>query len=61
MELSDIIALTMLPVGFSIGLNLRTYKDTKKWLKMHRIDNFWNENSYKELGKESFRGHYYII
>lgn len=62
MELSDIITVVSMPVGFLTGLNMKAYEDTKNELATHKIDSSWNEQFYKRFRDRSLRGYlsYYL-
>lgn len=56
MELSDILYWSSIPASFVVGLNIRTFKDSKEWLDSHRIGPSWNERSYEKFKEHSHRG-----
>ena len=56
MNLIDIIALSGPFIGVEVGINVREYDDTKKWLLTHNINRNFYEEKINNFKKISVRG-----
>jgi hypothetical protein len=63
MELGDLVGVLILgTAAYSLGVNERTFKETKEWLNTHNIDLSWNRKQWEDSKSSSKRAliDYYI-